>query len=316
MAHTAAHASPVRLSRRALLNLGIFLIFLYVLLPQVGRFHDSWALLGHVQGGWVILALGFTVMTYVLAGSIYWLLAKRHVRFSRTVVVQCASMFANRLVPAGIGAIGVNYEYLRRNKHTKPQAAAVVAANNTMGFFGHMLLLATVFVFVRPKLTAIRLPHIVNSTWWLIAAVVVLAVGLLWARQLSRSLLRTIRQVGRNLAGYRTHPLKALLALGCSILLTTCYALCLFASAHALGIALTASQALLVLTIGVAGGTATPTPGGLGGAEAGLVAGLLVFGVHSADALAVALLYRLFTYWLALAGGSGAFWFAERVRFI
>ena len=316
MAHTAASTSSVRISRRGLLNLGIFLILLYVLLPELGKFHDSWTLLGHVRGDWVLVALGFALVTYILAGSIYWLLAKRRLRFGRTVVVQCASMFANRLVPAGIGAIGVNYEYLRRNKHTKPQAAAVVAANNTMGFVGHMLLLAVVLTVACPTFSVIRLPHVASSTLWLIIAAIVLAVVLLWAKRLSRSLLRTIRQVGRNLAGYRTHPLKALLALACSMLLTSCYALCLLASAHALGISLGAAQALLVLTVGVAGGTATPTPGGLGGAEAGLVAGLLVCNVASADALAIALLYRLFTYWLALAGGAGAFWLAQRATYI
>ena len=56
----------------------------------------------------------------------------------------------------------------------------------------------------------------------------------------------------------------------------------------------------------------TPTPGGLGGVEAGLVAGLVAYRVASADALAAVLVYRLVSYWLMLAIGAAAFVIAER----
>jgi uncharacterized protein (TIRG00374 family) len=73
---------------------------------------------------------------------------------------------------------------------------------------------------------------------------------------------------------------------------------------------------LIVLTIGVAGGTAVPTPGGLGGAEAGLTAGFVAYGLTSNRALAVTLLYRLLTYWLALVIGALAFSVARRLRYL
>jgi uncharacterized protein (TIRG00374 family) len=75
-------------------------------------------------------------------------------------------------------------------------------------------------------------------------------------------------------------------------------------------------QALLVLTAGVAGGTLTPTPGGLLGVEAGLIAGFAAFGISTADALAAALLYRLLTYWLALVGGFIAFVYAQHAKYL
>jgi uncharacterized protein (TIRG00374 family) len=96
------------------------------------------------------------------------------------------------------------------------------------------------------------------------------------------------------------------------MVLTLCYVLCLWAAAAALGVHLSVVAALLVLTLGVGAGSATPTPGGLGGYEAGLVAGLIAYGADSSAALAVALLFRLISYWLTLAAGAVAFAYAQR----
>ncbi|MFI5271393.1 MAG: flippase-like domain-containing protein, partial [Candidatus Saccharimonadales bacterium] len=62
-----------------------------------------------------------------------------------------------------------------------------------------------------------------------------------------------------------------------------------------------------IFTLGISTGTITPTPGGLGGFEAGLFAGFVAFHVPVAPALAIALLYRLISYWLALGIGLLAF---------
>jgi len=56
--------------------------------------------------------------------------------------------------------------------------------------------------------------------------------------------------------------------------------------------------------------------GGLGGAEAGLTAGFVAYGLTSNRALAVTLLYRLLTYWLALVIGALAFSVARRLRYL
>jgi uncharacterized protein (TIRG00374 family) len=98
--------------------------------------------------------------------------------------------------------------------------------------------------------------------------------------------------------------------------LTACHTFCLYACAHAVGLHLTVVQALVVLTVEVFGATVTPTPGGLGGAEASLVAAVVAFGFAGSLGLAVALLFRLLTYWLALATGGVAFVAAERLRYI
>jgi uncharacterized membrane protein YbhN (UPF0104 family) len=295
------------LSRRNLLNLALLLVLLYVLVPQLGKFHTSLATVGHAQLNWILVGFGLAIATYAAAALLYCLLAKKRLRYGRTLLVQVASMFANRLLPAGIGAISVNYEYLRRNKHTRPEAAAVVAANNTLGFLGHILLIGSVVTLTRAPFQHLELPHVGTDGYWLIAGLIIIVLVLAWMKRLRHWLLKMVRSTVRNLAGYRAHPLKILAALACSMALTSIYVLCLQACTQAVGVHLAFAQVLLVLTVGVVGGTVAPTPGGLVGAEAGLVAGLMAYGVASADALAITLLYRLLTYWLALMLGAVAF---------
>jgi undecaprenyl-diphosphatase len=63
----------------------------------------------------------------------------------------------------------------------------------------------------------------------------------------------------------------------------------------------------IIFSIGVLAGTVTPTPGGVVGAEAGLAAALVAYGVPAASAIAIALLYRLVTYWLPMVPGFVVF---------
>jgi uncharacterized protein (TIRG00374 family) len=91
------------------------------------------------------------------------------------------------------------------------------------------------------------------------------------------------------------------------MLLTFANVLALTYSAKAVGIHLDFVASLVVFTFGSAVRNITPTPGGLGGFEAGLVAGLIAYKVSSSHALAAVLLYRLISYWLPLVIGFIAF---------
>lgn len=305
------------LSRRRIIVLLVLLLGLYLLLPEVGSFNDSLGRWHQLEAGWLLVALATFSATYGLAAGLYKLLALKPLSYSRTVGIQIASMFANRLLPAGIGAIGINYEYLRRHKHNQAQASAVIALNNGLGFGGHMLLLAGVIVAAggAVKVTA-KLAVPISDVYWALAIAGLIGTSLsLWPRLRTR-LVRTLRQTTAILIGYRHRPVAVVAALGCAMALTSLYAVSLYACSRALGLDISLAKIFIVMTLGVIGATAVPTPGGLGGAEAGLVGGLVLYGLSSSDALAVALLYRLLTYWLALVAGAGALVWIERRGYI
>ena len=58
------------------------------------------------------------------------------------------------------------------------------------------------------------------------------------------------------------------------------------------------------------------SPGGLGGVEAGLVAGLIVFNVPAAMALASAVTFRLATFWWPILIGTCGFVVARQKKLL
>jgi uncharacterized membrane protein YbhN (UPF0104 family) len=221
----------------------------------------------------------------------------------------------NRLLPAGIGGIGVNYAYLRKARHGAAQAASVVAVNNGLGFAGHTLLLAIVLALYHTHLPPLQLWHFQHFMLIAIAGVaLVTGVVILYAR-FRAAVWRGLRDFASQLVTYRHRPGHFLIALLCSMCLTTANVLCLWFCLNAVYADATFVTALLAFSFGVALGTATPTPGGLGGVEAGLVAGLVAYHVDGQTALAAVLLLRLLSFWLPLAVGAPAFLLARQRQY-
>ena len=59
----------------------------------------------------------------------------------------------------------------------------------------------------------------------------------------------------------------------------------------------------IVFLAGNTVGSATPTPGGLGGVEAVMAAGLTAIGVPAHQAIPAVLLFRMATFWLPIPAG-------------
>ena len=308
------HSSPSRPThtKRRWMWLLLSLIALYVIVPQLGGFQHSFQALEHVRLGWLAVAVIAQAATYLCAAFTYLFLARHVIPFWRTTLVQLAGSFTNKLLPAGIGGIGINYQYLKKSGNKREEAVAAVSANNTLGFIGNALLVLVLAQTSAP-LHLGHLPHVSHLLLLSLVGALIVAtvIVLLWrSRRLQASVLMVLNQLRR----YRLA--QVLPALAGSMALTACFGLTLYASAAAVGVHLALFSALMVMTLGVIGGTVTPTPGGLGGAEAGLVAGLVLYGLGSADALAVALLYRLCTFWLPFLIGGLGFIVVERRRLI
>jgi uncharacterized membrane protein YbhN (UPF0104 family) len=79
--------------------------------------------------------------------------------------------------------------------------------------------------------------------------------------------------------------------------------LCLALSLMAVGSPVPWSALILAWSVGVGAGSFGLTPGGLGLVEAALTAALVAAGVHSAQAVAAVLVYRLISFWLVDAVG-------------
>jgi undecaprenyl-diphosphatase len=311
------HKTKAKLDMRFIAIGAIFIIALYVLLPQVGDFKASRHMLSHPEIPWLLAAIAFVSLTYISAGGTYYFLAFRKLKYGRTVLVELAAMFINRLLPGGVGALGANYIYLKRNHSNAGQAGTIVAINNTLGFVGHSLL-ALIILAIYSGHTVSLNKHEANSWNSIIKYVVaVLAIGAVALLIFGRKRIRKFMAgIGQQLMSYKKQPWKLVVALLTSMTLTLFNVACLFACMQSIGGDLSFFAVFLIFSFGVSAGTATPTPGGLGGYEAALTAGFVAYGMEGPMALAIALLYRLVSYWLPLLVGSVAFFFSQKRRYI
>ncbi len=295
-----------RSTSRRYLRFVVYLILTLLLIALVSRqrhsFEQALEAIRHADVGWLLLGVIAMFASLPATALVYLSLSPKYLQFGRTTLVQTAGFCVNKLLPSGSGAAGTSFLYLRANKVQAVQAGSIVVLNSLLGFVGHFLLFCILLAFQPEAISALNIERdAIQTGVALFGSAVILAVGF---GILLRAKLQRLRKPLRMLLA---NPSKLLRALGASMLITLCYVLSLYASAHAVDVHITLTMAIIVLSASVLATAVVPTPGGIGAAEAGAYGGLLAFGVDERTALAAALLYRVCTFWVPLLVGSIAF---------
>ncbi|WP_190866738.1 lysylphosphatidylglycerol synthase transmembrane domain-containing protein [Actinomadura sp. RB99] len=256
----------------------------------------------------------------------------------RLFAVQVAASFANQLLPAGSGGIAINVRFLRRCGLTRGAAMGSVGLNSLAGLVTHLLLLAVAVAGVPSALGMLGERHwprprevaaaVAGNPWiegGLAAAVVAAAVALVWLRpaRFARVLRSRVaaggRQLRHELAGLGMvlrHPGRATALWLGSLSSPLLHGLVLFAVLRSLSVPITVTSVVVVYLVVSSVSALVPSPGGIGGLDVVLVAGLVWAGVPSAAALGAVVGYRLITVWLPLLPGACVFAVLLRRRII
>lgn len=283
-----------------------------VLARNADTLRQGFRALGNASPYHVVIALFLVVITFFLAAILYGVLALKPLRYGATVLIEFAAAAVNRFLPSGIGSLGVHGLYLYGQKHTAAQATVVVSVNNLIGIAIHMLLLAFILVMNPGILTVIDI-NLGSRTAVLLGTTVIILLAIVGSIPTLRLRVKSFgKSLILSLRTYANRPLRLLLACLLAATLSVLYAATLQVCADAVGVHVPFAPAFIIFSLGVLVGTATPTPGGLVGAEAGLFAGFVAFGVAQDQALAAALLFRLTSYWLPVLPGSIALVIARR----
>jgi glycosyltransferase 2 family protein len=309
--------AKTKLSWQPLVYVAVLLLGFVVVVPQVEQLREGFALVVHGELLFLLLGLLSVMVAVVASGGTYAFLALHNVRAASAVLVQTANMLINRLLPAGVGGMGLNARFLYTYKHTAAQAAAVVATNNTLTGVGHFLLVVVAILLGTVAPLGIALPSI-SAVLLALGAVIFLFAFVAALGQFGW--LKKTRQFARDLVAafskYKHRKRSLVLALCCAVCNTLGHTFALFFCMLAFDVQLSVGVALLVLTGGVAAASVTPTPGGIVGAEAGLAAGFISFGVAAPTAVAIAVSYRILSYWLPLLPGALAFFYIQKQKLI
>jgi undecaprenyl-diphosphatase len=287
------------------LVLGLFAV--HLLLPQVGELHQTLAALRHARAAWLVAAVVMSAATYVGAAVAQLGTVARPLPLGRTVGVQVATSFANRLAPSGLGGIGVSIRYLERAGLRRAEAVGASAAGTLAGLLVHVILLVVVALAAgQGQVQGVHLPG-----GWLALVLAVAALALagfaLGTVSGRRRVLAPTRRSVSALAPVMHRPRRAIELFGGQVAITAFYIAALVCALAAFGGGLGWPKVALAYLGGSIVAAAAPTPGGLGAVEAALVAALTALGAPAASSVAGVLAFRLATFWLPIVPGWVAF---------
>ena len=311
-----AEVSPVRLARirlRTLVTMVATVIAAYLLAGELERESLS-TVLRAANWKWGIVALGLSAATYAAAAVSLSGFVAGKLDFFRTVLAQLAGSFVTLVTPAAVGGAALNIRYLQRRKIPAPVAAASVGVAQVVAFVLHIMLLVIFAAIAGTSARENIQPP--EWAWFVLAGLVVVAISVA-AIPAARRVLQArvspmLGQVLPRLLEVAQHPRKLALGIGGALLLSAAYVGCLAACVAAFGRTVPIASIAVVYLTGSALGSILPTPGGLGGVEAALTAGLTAAGLPGAVAVSAVLLFRLLTFWLPVPFGWAALSYLER----
>jgi undecaprenyl-diphosphatase len=294
-----------RIQPRTVLTAVMLGLAFYFLIPQLAEVD-----FGEIAGAdwkWFPLVVLFSLLTYVGAAVALMGSVPDRLRFWPTLWAQLAASFFNRLVPAKVGGMAANLRYLQKNGVEATVGVAAIGVNNIGGVIVHISLLV-IFVTTagRSATDAISLP---SGQAVLVGLVVVLTLAggvmlLPWGRRFFLGKLwPVLRKAGAGITAVAASPKKLLMLFGGAFVITMAYAFALWYSLAAFGGGIGFVAVTAVYLAGSALAQVAPTPGGIGAAEAALIAGLTAFGLDAAVAVPAVFLYRFATFWLPILPG-------------
>jgi uncharacterized membrane protein YbhN (UPF0104 family) len=286
----------------------------------VGTLIGGWALIGvlidvsksfdTVLGAdwlWVIAAFVLAQLAYVASavegiGSVAGALP-----FGRVVAVEVANSFS--ALAGGTAAVfATRVRFFQQQGYDASVALSSGAIMATASWIAIAVLFGISLPFAWGSIHLEVTPESGGDSKlvWIILAVVVLVglvVGLALAvprfRRLAAEQVRPrVRAIWGNLKEVARSPRKLVLLVGGSFAQELVVAMALSVSLRAFGDHLRLPTLIVVITVaGIIGGI-SPSPGGMGVVEAGLILGLTAAGVSESDATAAVFIQRLFTSYL------------------
>ena len=289
----------------------------YVLLTQLAQVNVE-QVLARAQWGWAVAVVGFTVLTIAGASLVITGAVTARLSFFRTYLTQLAVAFSGLVAPSAIGNIALNLRYLQRAGVDPAVAGGSVGLAQLAQFSSYfvLLLLSSVIAGTRQQASFTPpLPAVIG----LIVAVAALFAALAvppGRRLVIGRFLPVVRRVVPRVVAIFQDPRKVVTLFSGALLLDLSFVAALTCATRAFGATPPIAAVAVVYFAGAIIGSAVPTPGGLGGVEAALSAGLVAVGLDASVAVSSVVLFRLCTYWLPIPFGWASLNYLQRAAAI
>jgi uncharacterized protein (TIRG00374 family) len=293
---------------------------LWFLIPQLADLPRLVSQLGDANWALAGVAIVFSMLTYVGSALSMSSSVAQRIPVYRATAVALAGSFVNRVSPAKVGGMALNLRFLQKSGVPTAVASTSIGLYSIVGFVTHIALLITFSIWAGRTVDLTE--FLPGSTALIIGAAVLLGVvGVLLFVPKLRTFIREKVQpeavkARANLRALMEHPIRLVLIILGSALLSLGYIGALDASIRAFGAEVALPVVAVVYLAGASLASAAPTPGGVGAVEAALIGGLTAAGVPSEIAVPGVFLYRLATFWVPVLPGWGAFSILQRREYV
>jgi uncharacterized protein (TIRG00374 family) len=260
----------------------------------------------------IAIAIAAVVASYCCSAVALSAAAGRRLPVGRTILVQFAAAAANRVTPGGVGGMAVNARFLR----TQRLSSGTVGAALSLSAMAHIAIATIGVLAMGPTITRLPVAHSVVTArvgGLPVIVLVLVAASLIvwWLARAARSRLRVdgrmstaIHDASSALSTASRQPKRLALLLAATAGVKATNLLALLAATWAFDGDIADWRIAVVYLVGVPIAEAIPTPGGIGGVDAVLVAGLARVGTSTADAvIAAVIVFRLLTFWAPIVPG-------------
>lgn len=310
-----ASVQPQRIARfsaRTVLTTTLMIVAVAVIVTTI-NFDEIAQAVREANPWWVAVAFALALITWFGAGLTLVAFSPARVPIGRATLTAAAGSFVALAAPAGIGPAALNLRLLTQRGVSMPMAVATVALVQVSQFVVTVLLLIGLSIFTGSG-ALVELPSPAVLITMAGAALAVVATLLVPpVRRWGMGYIGPrLRQVWPRLAQMLSHPGRLAMGVAGNLIMTLGYIIGLWCCLAAFGESLSLVDIALVNLVGNALGALIPTPGGLGGVEGALTAGLSAAGVPATIAFSATILYRLCTYWGRVPLGWVAMRYLER----
>ena len=243
------------------------------------------------------------------------------VPLGRLTALQLAITFVNLAMPATAARVAVNVRFFQRSGVDPTGAMTIGVLDSFTGFLGQLLLMSTVILFGLGSLHLDIFENIDRDAMvkMAILVVVLVAVAVLVIAvipKLRRAVLGAWTRVWALVGPLLRSPRRFLTLLFANIAADMLFAFTMYITLLAFGQDVSYGDVIIVNDCVSLFAGLMPVPGGIGVTEAALTAGFISIGVDEATAFAVAITYRVLTYYTPPIIGFFAFRWLQRQRYL
>jgi uncharacterized protein (TIRG00374 family) len=257
----------------------VFVLAIVILIPQFNSLLKNADTIESISFGWIALAFGVFLFNIFLSSASYIFLSPVAIPFLKTMLIQTATGFTNRILPSGTGALALNTVFLKKSGNSTEQSLSIVMINNLLGFIGFIIVMIVIssgdFGYFK------KLIESINTAYYLVflALTLLLAIITYLNKTFKLKFISHTKKIFSATKQIFSKPFSTIMSLFANCGITVVHVFCLILCIYSVGYNIPISAIAVVFFATIASISVSPTPNGLGVTEVVMTSTLQLYGI-------------------------------------